>query len=312
MRGLSWAEAFVVCLVVQVAWVTARLPPKRLAQHGEVIDVPLPPHSSGVMPRVPDDVIPTSWDWRSVGGFNYVPPVRNQHAPSTDPKGYCGSCWAFSTLAMLNTRYAIMHHADPDFRPIELSPQELMNCGEAGSCSGGSAPAVLQYGMTQGFTDETCNPYLALDLECSGFGAHCYTCWSTTGCVPVTTYLRYFVDTYGSVSGEANMMQEIFARGPVVCLIHDPDTFKHLNSSDVYVDWSGEKWATHYISIVGWGVSNNGTKFWHVLNSWGTAWNLPLGGYAKVMRSVDTLGIESNGCTWGTLRKDTPIWWTDH
>jgi cathepsin X len=251
--------------------------------------------------------VPDAWDWTNVSGVNLVPEVRDQHAPATDASAYCGSCWAVSTSHSLSTRYAIMNQGKAPPK-VELSVQEAINCGNSGSCEGGDAYGLLQYWHEHGAVDETCNPYLAKDRSCNGdWWDRCYTCNRDVGCLPIKKYHTYFVDQMGQVSGEDDMKAEIYARGPIVAAIHDPPSLKAWNSTtpdDVYEDPSGETMATHNVAIVGYGTNSKGTPFWKIQNSWGTAWNYMQGGFVKVVRGKNNLGIEDNGCVWGTLRND--------
>jgi len=65
-------------------------------------------------------------------------------------------------------------------------------------------------------------------------------------------------------------MNEIYARGPIVCGVAVPKTLVNYTSG-IYIDKDGETNLVHAISVVGWGVEN-GTKYWNVRNSWGTYW----------------------------------------
>ena len=60
----------------------------------------------------------------------------------------------------------------------------------------------------------------------------------------------------------------------------------------------------HEVSIVGWGVSDDGEKFWNVRNSWGTHWGEQ--GFFRICKGKNNIAIESS-CAWATP-KDT---WTD-
>jgi len=59
---------------------------------------------------------------------------------------------------------------------------------------------------------------------------------------------------------------------------------------DVNIQW--EK-VDHSVLIVGWGVEEDGTKFWKVQNSWGTDWGED--GFFRIKRGTDECAIESMG-----------------
>lgn len=57
----------------------------------------------------------------------------------------------------------------------------------------------------------------------------------------------------------------------------------------------------HDVSIVGYGVTEEGQKYWTVRNSWGTHWGE--NGFFRVCRGKNNLNIES-ACSW-VVPKDT-------
>ena len=136
------------------------------------------------------------------------------------------------------------------------------------------------------------------------------SCWG------VDHFVGYGVSEYGSVKGEEAMMREILARGPITCSFAADDAFmfryaENANKHEgVYVDRTkkSDEEVDHDISVVGWGVTEGGLKYWIVRNSWGSYWGA--GGWFNILRGEDSLRIESD-CDWAvpsfeelTLRLD--------
>ena len=87
--------------------------------------------------------IPTAYDWRNVGGSNYVTPVRDQ--------GACGSCVSFGTTATVEAKMRIQRN-NPGLA-VDLSEASLFFCigpGSGASCSNGwyMTPAMDGYKNT--------------------------------------------------------------------------------------------------------------------------------------------------------------------
>lgn len=99
------------------------------------------------------------------------------------------------------------------------------------------------------------------------------------------------------------MMQEIQQRGPIACGIAVPDSLEEYTGG-VYCDTTGDLNIVHDISVVGYGVTEDGQKYWTVRNSWGSHWGE--GGFFRVCRGTNNIAIESD-CSWATP-KDT---WTE-
>lgn len=180
-------------------------------QSEQLIKSPLPSAES----------LPASWDWRNVDGVNYASNTRNQHIPQ-----YCGSCWAQATTSSLADRINILRKNA--FPPILLSPQVIVNCKAGGSCSGGDPMGVYKYGNTQGIPEESCQLYLAKNpdsFDCSPI-QQCMDC-DKSGCWPVQTFTKWYVDEYGAVKGADRMKAEIYARGPIACGIMATDAFSN-------------------------------------------------------------------------------------
>jgi len=241
---------------------------------------------------IQESELPESWDWRKGGDtkdgrINLTTPPRNQHIPQ-----YCGACWAFSSSSALSDRIKMLRGGKwPD---VVLSPQMLVNCGP-GSCSGGNSHMVYKWMHEKdGVTDETCQPYQAKTMSCSAEHI-CKDCQHNGKCHAIENPAKYKVEQYGFVRGEHQMMAEIMKRGPISCRQAVTKSFFNYKGG-VFRDTTGDTKPRHATSIIGWGQTPKGEKYWIARNSWGTYWGES--GYFKLVRGENQLGIEDE-CSWG-------------
>ena len=159
------------------------------------------------------------------------------------------------------------------FPEIDLAPQVLVNCvtgGESKGCSGGDPTAAYEWVFQNGVTDETCQNYLAKDHACDAEGI-CKDCkpasvFHSDKCMAREPLTKYGILEHGTVQGEENMMAEIAARGPIGCGLCVTDEFENY-SGGIINDTSGCVEQDHEISIAGYGVAEDGTKYWIGRNS---------------------------------------------
>eukprot|EP00913_Durusdinium_trenchii_P011039 g10363.t1 len=104
----------------------------------------------------------------------------------------------------------------------------------------------------------------------------CRNCLPGHGCWSIKTWTGYGVSSYGNLSGEVAMMKEIYARGA-----------------------PGSDQVDHNMEVTGWGVTNSGTKYWVIRNSWGTYFGS--NGWVKLERGKNMLMSEAD-CDWSIPR----------
>jgi cathepsin X len=230
---------------------------------------------------------PDSFDWCNISGVNYCTKDLNQHIPQ-----YCGSCWAHGSMSALADRWKFHSKSEKtDFLP---AIQVILNCGTnvAGSCGGGSGSGAYQFVYENGIPELTCQQYQAEDNSCSELDI-CRNCPPGGGpCVSVTNFSKMYIDEFDGVEGEDDIKAEILARGPVACGI-DALPLESWNGQGI-IDGKTQGDVNHIISLAGWGVTADGTKYWIGRNSWGTYWG------AKGWFYITT--DYQPGCSWAVPR----------
>jgi len=234
--------------------------------------------------------LPDHFDW-SKPDKNY----KNRDC-TTDIKnqGGCGTCWAFGTVAPLESKILIEQNQE-----VDLSEQWLVSCNTAGyssSCDRGGRWAHDWHAGTQG--------------KCGGTGAVLESQFpydsgdgSIPDCRPVE-YHSYFITEKDWVEGPhsipepIDIKQAIYDHGPVSASVHvDKDEngyslFQSYSSGIFDTDIDGS--TNHAIVLVGWkddsSVSSGG--YWILRNSWGTGWGE--NGYMRIAYGCQRVGFSAN------------------
>lgn len=200
------------------------------------------------------DELPESVDWREKGA---VSSIKDQ--------GYCGSCWAFSTVAAVE---GINQIVTGDL--ITLSEQELVECDTYNAgCNGGLMDDAFEFIIRNGGLDtEDDYPYTADDGKCN----------VTRRNTKVVT-----IDGYEDVTPlSEKALQKAVAKQPVSVAIEAVGRHFQLYESGIFNSECGTS-LDHGVAAVGYGTEN-GVDYWIVRNSWGTSWGEK--GYIRMERNV--------------------------
>jgi cathepsin X len=90
------------------------------------------------------------------------------------------------------------------------------------------------------------------------------------------------------------MKSEIYQHGPIGCGIQATDEFEKNYTGGVFKQYIADPQLNHEISIVGWGVTDQGEEYWIGRNSWGTYWG-EYGFFKLPMHDkTQNLGVETD------------------
>ncbi|GJV13191.1 senescence-specific cysteine protease SAG39 [Tanacetum coccineum] len=202
--------------------------------------------------------VPSSMDWRTKGA---VTPIKDQ--------GQCGCCWAFSAVAAMEGITQLKTG-----KLISLSEQELVDCDTSGidqGCEGGLMDNAFDFIVSnKGLTTESNYPYKGVDGTCNS-NEKSNNAATITGHEDVPA------------NSESALLKAV-ASQPVSVAIDASGSDFQFYSSGVFTGECGTE-LDHGVTAVGYGTSDDGTKYWLVKNSWGTSWGQE--GYIMMERDVD-------------------------
>lgn len=244
----------------------------------------LPPGAGAARSRVcnPDA---RSFSWRAQ---DKVTPARFQ--------GSCGSCWAFSVLAAIETSHMVYN--DTSATGSDLSEQEMLDC--AGSftattnipsqydCTGGWFAAPLRMSQVKGILDDgSYRTYDGIKLACQSVVGQrmSVNSWTPLASVRPPRYLatpreiKEALCTHGGVITALNTRPAGFpTSGVFTTVLEGP-------ASGTAASMTGAAAIDHAVQIVGWDDDDGA---WIIKNSWGSWWGDQ--GFAKVRYGTRNIG----------------------
>ncbi|XP_062892628.1 cathepsin L-like isoform X2 [Mobula hypostoma] len=199
-------------------------------------------------------------DWRSYGA---VTSVKNQDQ--------CGACWAFATIANVESMWFLKTK-----RLISMSEQELLDCDHFDrACKGGypynAFRSIMQLG---GMMSERTYPYRAAQHHCR-FRRSLVV-------ARVLTYKRIRPN-------ECEMKRWVAKRGPIIVMMN-ARALKGYRRGILRPNWF---WCppitlNHVLLVVGYGVER-GLPYWIIKNSWGRNWGE--NGYFRIYWGEKACGL---------------------
>ena len=256
------------------------------------------------------EALPAAFDWRDVGGTNYVTPVKDQ--------GSCGSCYAFGALGSFESKLLIdgagtwdlseNHAKECNWKEVNHYQDSLGN--DWGSCDGGNSFMIANLYSQTGSVLESCDPYVASDVACN------------TSCAYQQSVLDFRIISGSSMPSTEVLKQYIYDNGPVITSMYADSSqgFDGTYDGSYTFNYNTEGDATnHLVLIVGWSdelphvpEEEEGTLAdgWIVKNSWGTGWGDS--GYFYVTYGAANIGYNSTFFhDWQPYEGDGELWFYD-
>uniref|UniRef100_A0ACD5VLR7 Uncharacterized protein n=1 Tax=Avena sativa TaxID=4498 RepID=A0ACD5VLR7_AVESA len=208
-----------------------------------------------------DAAPPPSVDWRAKGA---VTPPKSQGSQ-------CSSCWAFVTVATIETVNWIKTG-----KLVSLSEQQLVDCDKYdGGCNLGSYHRGYKWVIENGgLTTEAAYPYKAVRGACDRAKSARHAAK---------------IRGQGAIPPRNEVVMKKAVAGQPVAVAIEVGSGMQFYKSGVYSGPCGTRLA-HAVTVVGYGTDHSTkVKYWIVKNSWGRAWGE--GGFVRMRRDVGGPGI---------------------
>eukprot|EP00727_Mastigamoeba_balamuthi_P011461 m51a1_g6938 hypothetical protein (350) ;mRNA; r:231018-232706 len=197
----------------------------------------------------------------------YVTPARQQET--------CGSCWAFTTAAVLEGAYL-----KATGKTVVVSPQNLLDCSSYGGQSNfDGCKGYNVINMVSELADDGKNGGgVALESEYPYQNAmgQCQKPLSQPGPVTVEDFFTEKFDEREG-SGLYSRLMQYSALGIAINAGYLQGYNGGIISggSSCRYTQQGYEAPDHAVTLAGWGVDDNGVKYWLIKNSWGPNWGEP-------------------------------------
>eukprot|EP00347_Sterkiella_histriomuscorum_P022988 403336383 len=180
----------------------------------------------------------------------------------------CGSCWAHSTLASVETLYAIENNIQNRSEVPSFSEQQLVDCNFIPNlgCIGGRRQFSFNYTLQEGATLASNYPYQNKQNYCT---------------YKKETDNFYQISAFKAFEKINNAdLEKLVCQGTVSISIRINDCIKNYKSGVLY-DGDGScgcskiKSTNHAVAIVGFGRDEENPvcqDYWVIKNSWGPGW----------------------------------------
>jgi len=214
--------------------------------------------------------LPASVDWRDSGAISAV-----------KDQGYCGSCWAFATIEIIESYLQINSGKTVE----ELSAQHItsctpneLKCGGSGGCQGSIPQLGLVYTQLFGLTMEADYPYTSGNSGSTG------SCNYDANSMDAPTTLRGY-ELLPRNNYEA-VMNHLANVGPLSVAVDASSWSFYSGGIFDSCSYSQNIEINHAVQLVGYGSDSDG-DYWIVRNSWGSRWGED--GYIRLARESELM-----------------------